>query len=237
MLWFRYLVVLLFISACSGSSESDLTSEEIIKKSVEFHDPYGNWAKLKARFNYNSVRKNGRVFTRKIQVDNENGYLSYEVMTDSISVMKGMIKDSCFYFVDGQYPVPSQLALWAGKFHLTDCERTGEMRNYLLFLSGLPMKLLDEGTEWDEDFEETEFNEEVVYAVQVDYEKDAWTFYFDKQTFALKGYEFTIRESGKNEFVYMDGITEIDSIRLVKKRDWYLAPHNTFLGSEVIELP
>jgi len=113
------------------------------------------------------------------------------------------------------------------------------LRNYYVYLWGLPMKLKDPGTIIHSEVQDTSFLEQPVYGVKVTYEEsvgnDIWYFYFDKKNYALSGYRFYHHEADNDgEYISLQGEVEKDGFRLPQIRKWYTHKEGKYLGADIL---
>jgi len=124
------------------------------------------------------------------------------------------------------------------KYRLT-CERLEWLRNYYVYLWGLPMKLLDAGTVLDPNVLSTTYQDRPVEALRVTYDpevgSDVWYFYLDPETHALAGYRFFHDEAkGDGEYITFDGTIEAGGLRLPQARAWYTNAEDRYLGTDTL---
>jgi hypothetical protein len=124
------------------------------------------------------------------------------------------------------------------KFGL-NCERALMYRNYYTYLYGLPMKLKDPGTIISPKVLEKTINDLSYWVLKVNYKpevgSDTWYFYFDKNSYALKRYQFFHDESKNDgEYIILENELEIAGIRMPKNRSWYYNSDNTYLGKDIL---
>ncbi len=203
-----FVILLLLLASCSGRPGSG----EIIDRSIQFHDPSGNWSEYEVMLELEESRPGGEPRNTKIWIDNSRTFFR---MNRNDSEIHGMESDSCF--------------VEKGE---VDCDRVSTMRNYYTYLWGLPMKLKDPGAEIDPVAEDGVLNGEPVYLVDVTYENDTWTFYFAKDTYELLAYKF-VKKDGSGEYIIPDGVYSAGNIRLPDKRSWY-GLDSTYLGVDRI---
>ena len=208
------LIILLSLFSRIDSIGQDLTANSIVEKSIQYHDPDNKWKTFKNQLFFNSKRPDGRDRNSSVLIDNNRGYFKNVEEGNDM----GVVMDSCFM-------VPKD----------KNCDNVKRMRNYYVYLWGLPMKLKDEGTVIDTKFKEEEFNGIDCYVVRVPYEQDIWFFYFDKSNFAMRGYMFYKDEPAKKgEVIYLDEEVQVGSMRIPKKRKWVTTPDSRYLGTDVL---
>jgi hypothetical protein len=192
------------------------TAKEILDKSIQYHDPNGEWRTLKATFYFTETRPNGpdrkTVFTinnaRNEHTLNRNDEEIYEVSGAQVKVVKGD----------------------------KPAERGQTLRNYYLYLWGLPMKLLDANTPLNNKVGKKSIDGNASYVLTVNYEKEDWTYYFDQKSFQLIAYGFKKKDgSGQEEFVALKDEIKVGNMRLPKARSWYESPANKFLGTDILD--
>jgi len=112
------------------------------------------------------------------------------------------------------------------------------MRDYYVYLWGLPMKLRDPGTQLG-GVKSTTFTDQDAYSLRVTYApevgKDVWYFYFDRETAALVGYRF-YHDEAKNdgEVIVLEGEYEGHGMRLPESRAWTTHQDDRYLGTDTL---
>ena len=152
---------------------------------------------------------------------------------DGNKVTRHIVGDSCTYDINGSTAIS---ASEIDKFKLND-ERSLTLRNYYLYLWGLPMKLLDSGTNIDPVIQTKVFNGQDSKAVRVTYDaavgSDVWYFYFHPVSNQMVGYQFYHDEAQDDgEYITLSGIEEISGLKLPKSRTWYSNSDSTMLGTD-----
>jgi hypothetical protein len=208
------VIAALFFSSCiSDKFSTELTGQELIEKSIAYHDPKGSWQDLKATFILEDslpapISSRSYSFT----LDNSHSIMSYSI--DGIS-----------YIVHHD-----SLQVEIGEISL---ERALRSRNYYTFLWGLPMKLQDPGTTIEPLATMEELNGNEYHVVRVPYEKDIWYFYLEPETYRMAAYKFYQDEpKQKGEIIYLDGIAEFDGMKIPANRSWYRTENPKFLGTD-----
>jgi hypothetical protein len=194
-----------------------MTADEIVMKSIRFHDPNGLWEKFNYQLDLNAEMPDGSIRSSSIEIDNSRGYFRYINQKGNVDV--GIEMDSCFSF--DNKPI--------------NCERTRLIRNYWIYLSGLPMKLLDEGTQLDSVVVEAQFEEYDCFKVKVQYPKDVWYFYIDKNNFELRGKAFYKDEANnRGEKMILTGLVDVDGLKLSESRKWINTHDSVYLATDRI---
>jgi len=211
-------------------------AEELLEKSIQYHDPQGNWPKFNAALNLASERPNGPTRMRYVTINNTNGGFTMQTERDSLKLEQGIANDSCYAKINGE--VASDTAK-IKKYRL-QAKRTRLMRDYFGYLYGLPMKLKDQGTIIEEKVNKVEFQGKEYLSIKVTYDasvgKDTWYFYFDATTYALSGYRFYHKEEENDgEYITLEGLETIQGIKIPKKRTWYYNKDDKLLGADILQ--
>lgn len=210
----KLILLTISFSLCINSFAQRMTAEEILEKSIQYHDPKGEWNNFNHEMTFVSERPNGPDRNSVATIDNSKGYFHLE---ENGSVMS-VTMDEC-----GEIPADKT------------CDNIKRTRNYYVYLWGLPMKLKDKGTALDHKVTEEEFEGSACYVLRVPYANDVWFFYIDKSTYAMRGYMFYKDEPArKGEVIYLEGEERIGSMRIPKKRKWLTTPDSRFLGTDIL---
>ena len=206
---------MLIFSACGGSAtkEMNLTpAEKILDRSIAFHDPDGDWDTWEGRLDIKETRPDGNDIATTVWINNDEGLVRIRRGKQEF----GMKQDSCFVI--------------AGD---ADCERAEFMRNYFLYLWGLPMKLKDPGTALSDRVDTLTWNSRNVLVLHVSYEKEDWSYYFDRNNFALTGYRF-VKRDGTGEWIELYDTGKAGNMILPKERRWFVLLDSTHLGTDIL---
>ena len=209
------------------------TGEELVAASIKFHDPGNNWPKTMAIFNFSDTRpgKDARLAT--LYLNNTTNTLCVMRVQDGAKVTRHTENDVCTYDVDGNFqPSVEEIE----QYRLNE-KRSLMLRNYYLYLWGLPMKLTDPGTRIEAKIYYKEFNGKQAKAARVTYDaevgSDIWYFYFDPETNEMVGYQFFHDEAkGDGEYILLSEIMEVEGMKIPQNRAWYTNPDSTLLGTD-----
>lgn len=232
----RLFISLLFTVFCYNLSLSqDLSAEQLLERSMAFHDPDDNWNKSRFTLVVDMQIPGRPVRSSEIVIDNEKG-------TFDLSVVQG--GNLLQWSVDGldsaemkvNFRAPNQAE--ADSLSLTT-DRARRWRNYYCYLYGLPMKLTDDGTNIEEGVMETTFMGKPVLALKATYDeqvgKDTWYFYFNPDTYAMVGYRFYHDEAQNDgEYIVLEGMSIHNGLRIPKDRSWYTNAENKLLGTDYL---
>ena len=235
MLRFVILCLVLLISPFLVA-QSLMSAEELLDKSIQYHDPNGKWGTQMLPLKLTETRPNGADRNTLIHIDLLNEQFIIEQMRDGHQIIQNVTKGNCSYQLDGRAKISEE----EKKKHRLNCQRSTTIRDYYTYLWGLPMKLKDPGTIISPDVKSTFFQGKSCYAIRIHYSeevgKDIWYFYFDPINYELIGYRF-YHDERKNdgEYITLEGIEKINGLHLPKKRNWYVNKDDQYLGSDILE--
>lgn len=232
-LHFLLMLSLLSMSLLKGQK---MTGLEVLAKSIQYHDPDGNWPKFDGQLHLKQTLATKKTGQNKVTIKNESSYFRQEQQYGQHTIVRIVKNGACSATLDGRTDFSEKEAK---KFGLS-CKNIEAYRNYFFYLYGLPMKLKDEGALLQEEVKEADFQGKTYYALKVTYEpevgKDTWYFYFDKTTFAMEGYRFYRNESKNDgEYVTLTGVVVHQNIKIPKIRKWHYNKDDKFLGMDVLE--
>ena len=211
----KIIVITLLGILFSGTSQTQPIAELILEKTINYHDPAREWGKFNNRLFLSTEIENKEVKTT-VEIDNSRGF--FKSLEPDKQTEVGIEMDSCFVIQGAM-----------------DCDKIKRTRNYYLYLWGLPMKLMDAGTELDTRVKEEEFSGFSCYVLKVSYQKDVWYFFIDKTTYALRGYSFYFDEpTKKGEVIYLEDEMIISKMKIPKIRKWYKTDDGKYLGTDVL---
>ncbi|HEV8079142.1 MAG TPA: DUF6503 family protein [Chitinophagaceae bacterium] len=226
-------IILIFsIVILSSFKLNDNAGKNLLKKVIAYHDPKGNWAKLKAKFYLSNTSRDGKENNFELELDNKTGYFCHISHKDGKEIVKGFSNGKEFFLVDNKKDFTED----DKKKYKLNNESVKGIRNFYGYLYGLPMKLKDAGVNVDETVNTEEVDGKTYPTIRVSYDpavgKDNWFFYCDPQTSALKAYRFNHGKPESGEYILLDQEININGIRLPKIRKWYLNKDNKYLGTD-----
>ncbi len=133
------LISCLFIISCSNSKKDG--GQQLLQRSIAYHDPQHNWAKLKTHLYLSSADTAGKENFFELEIDNAIDYFCHITNKDGKQIVKGLSKGKAFFLVDGKKEFSDEERK---KYRLTE-EGAKGTRNFYGYLYGLPMKLSDTG--------------------------------------------------------------------------------------------
>lgn len=228
------LAIVLFMVSV-GYSQDSHNASEVLQKAIKFHDPDNKWSYFDTSFKVVMETPNAPKRTSTITADFVNQQFVLAVEQDGNTYTYNMSKGDCSITLNGN---PEFTEADAKKFRLS-CDRGKTMKDYYTYLYGLPMKLKDPGTLLDQKVESREFKGKEYLVLKVRYDEnvgsDTWYFYFDPKTYAMEVYQFYHDESKNDgEYILLDGLEDINGIKMPKTRAWYMNKDNKYLGTDIL---
>ena len=209
-------------------------AEDLIARSIAYHDPHGMWDTGKIRLRIMESRPGGVTRAAEVGMTPGRGTVRVSRETGGNEVTFTVAGEEILVrAVDGD----EQLDEAALTGHGLDAERVLWLRNFYLFVWGLPMKLRDPGTIVDPGTAPDSFDGQEALKVRVTYDPevggDTWYFYFHPDTARLIGYRFYHDESANDgEYIHLEGEIESGGLRLPAKRRWFFHSNDDFLGED-----
>jgi len=216
------------------SFSQTLSGDQLLEKSIQFHDPNGNWSTFKGAFLV--TMKTPKSSPRKsfIEIDLPQEHFLVKAIKDGVITQYTVDKGICRIAVNGN-TTPSEALL---KKHKLSCERANLYKNYYTYLYGLPMKLKDEGTIIHQKTTIKTLKGKEYLVLKVSYTKevgnDTWYFYFDPKTYAMEAYQFFKEQKERGEYILLTGLETIHDIKMPKERAWYFNKDDGYLGTDVL---
>ncbi len=211
-------------------------AEALIERSIAHHDPEGVWGSAEITLRLEESRPGGtdRVTTLRFgrggrtmeaSRETENGTVRIEVEGEQVVARS----------VDGNADLTEEAFAEAG----IDEATVMRLRNYYLYLYGLPMKLRDPGAIIADAPVAEAYDGQDAQKVRVHYEGgDIWYFYFHPETARMIGYRFYHDEAANDgEYIHLSEEAEDGGLRLPANRRWYFHNDDSFLGEDrIVEL-
>lgn len=230
----QIILLFLFISPISFSQE--ITGEQLLEKSIQFHDPNNNWSTFSGTFFVTMETPNKSDRESKITINLPKQYFSVTAKRDTIVTSHTVNKKNCSFVLNGDENPSEELK----KQHSLTCERANLFKNYYSYLYGLPMKLKDEGTIIHQKVEKRSFKGKEYLVLKVNYPaaigKDTWYFYFNPKTYAMEVYQFFKDTKDSGEYILLSDIETVNGIKMPKIRAWYYNTDNGYLGTDILSI-
>jgi len=227
------LTISLFFFQLSGQT---ITPEQLVDRTIAFHDPDGWWGKVKMDLVIEMEVPERAPRISNVVIDNIKGTFQLSILSQG-KLLEWMVDGQgvCDFKVD--FARPSSEAQ-ADSLNLTE-DRAKFWRDYYTFLYGLPMKLKDKGTVIGNEVIETTFMDKEVLSLKITYDKaigeDVWYFYFNPNTYAMVGYRF-YHDEAKNdgEYIVLEDMIIEQGLRIPKNRSWYTNAEDELLGKDLL---
>lgn len=232
---FLKLSLVIFLSTSHMALGQDISAEELLKKSIAYHDPSGHWSSFEGRLIVEMETPSHPIRRTELDISIPEDYFKYSVNLDGVTTTAEFDKGRCQHWYEDKSDFSEAIA----KKYQLNCERTTMMRNYYIYLYGLPMKLRDPGTRLHPLVEKIDFQGGTFYRLRVDYDEevgtDRWYFYFDTTTFQLRHYQFYHDESQNDgEYILLQDALEVSGMKLPKIRSWFTNADHKYLGTDTL---
>lgn len=203
-----------------GCSSEPKSAKEIIDKSIAFHDQHHQWKDLNAEFKFDSrfTIATFPIETLEISINIPTNEFQYVNSKRNINVKYS--NDTCFSpSCDGT------------------CKAYSWTKGFYPYIWGLPMKLTDPGYSPEKEWQESNFNNSKCYAVDMHYENENFTFYFDQVSYQLKGFKFIKNEdSSHGEIVKLNNLYTFEGIQFPAHRTWLKLDSSLIGTNEVLNI-
>lgn len=231
----RYFFVLVFFMGFSSLKAQEISASELLDKTIAYHDPNDLWGIFQGKLFITMTYPDGRERLSEIEIDLPQEYFRVTSTSEDIVIEQTIDKEDCTLKLNGSTSISDE----DKETHRLSCERTQFMKNYYLYLYGLPMKLKDEGTHLDPVVQTKSFKGKEYLVLKVTYDesvgKDVWYFYFDPDNYAMEVYQFFHDESKNDgEYILLSEIENVARIKMPKIRAWYYNSDDKLLGTDVL---
>ena len=213
----------------------EITGKELLEKTIQFHDPNGNWETFKGTFlvTMKSPKRANRESV--ISIDLPNQFFSVKATSGNNTSKYIVNKDSVEIVFNEDKNLSKEVLI---KNKLSEA-RAKMYQNYYTYLYGLPMKLKDPGAIIHDEVMLDKFKGDNYYVLKVTYDKkvgkDTWYFYFETETYQMRYYQFYHDESKEDgEYIFLDGLETINGVKMPKKRAWYMNKDDKYLGTDIL---
>lgn len=221
------LLVALILASSPGGLPS---AEELVTRSVAYHDPEGLWesrgleitaeVRLAERL---AAERGYATRTDRIRIHEASGSFEYR-SEKSGDVIEVFLDHGKF---EARLNGSTEISETDRETHGLGQDRLPRWRDYFAYMFGMPMKLRDPGTRLDPRVRSEEFAGREVLALRVSYAPevggDVWRFYFDPTSYALVGCRFYHDEAANDgEQIVFEGEVSDGPLRLPRTRTWYM---------------
>lgn len=236
----RFISLLMILVAATFSCESSLTPDQLLDKSIQYHDPDDEWVSFKGNLNITMTTPDRSDRNTEILIDLPAEHFYSKAVRDSLITEYDVLKNDCSIRFNGR----SEFTDKEISDHGLTCDRAKMYKNYYTYLYGLPMKLKDPGTHLSDSVEQEMFQGKDYLVIKVTYDehvgRDIWFFYFDPETYAMEIYQFFRKDdSGKlnresGEYILLTEEVLVNNIRMPKVRAWYYNKDDEYLGTDTL---
>jgi Family of unknown function (DUF6503) len=235
---FISIFALLSALALSGGFNSvaqSLTGTELLDRAINYHDPKGQWQQFSGVLEITLTRPKKPSRRSEVTIDLPREYYRMSTTSEKSETIFELKRDKCSITWNGK----TEFSQEETEKNRLSCERAVFMRNYYIYLYGLPMKLKDPGTNVHDEVQVKSFKGKQYNVLKVTYDKsvgkDIWYFYFDQNTNAMEVYQFFYDESKNDgEYILLDGTVEYGRIKIPKNRTWYTNQDEKLLGTDML---
>lgn len=211
-------------------------AEDWLERSIQYHDPDGVWGTRTLYLDLTETRPDGPDRKTYLFIGPGGDDFSWRSERDQHRFEGELTTADCSLRMDGS----KHISAADRETYRLDCERLRWLRNYYVYLWGLPMKLRDPGTRLDPEAELIDLDGRSVISLRVTYDAevggDIWYFYLDPETAALVAYRFYHDEAkGDGELIELEGEVESLGMRIPKARTWTTNAEGRLLGTDILE--
>lgn len=219
----------LCIAFSNTVSAQELTGNQLLEQAIKFHDPSNQWPTFNGTFQVIMNTPEGSPRVSDITINFSQDYFSVTAKKDKVITAYTIDKGICTTSIKEE----------AAEGKRMPCETAQRYKDYYTYLYGLPMKLMDNGTNLAEVIERKTFKGKEYLVLKASYDKtvgsDIWYFYFDPKTYAMEIYQFYHDETKNDgEYIILSETAIIGGIKMPKKRAWFTNEENRLLGTDII---
>ena len=209
---------------------------DYLEKSIEFHDPNGNWADANLKLIFTEIDATRSDLIRTVSISYPSQYFQYYQKDEEKEVSYTVQGDSCEVLLNGSAVFSQD----EEKDFKLNCERADLWKKYYTFLYGLPMNLKDDGVVVHPEVVTEEFNGEEYYSITVTFDEnvgsDIYYIYFDKSDYSMQGYRFQHDlNNHAGEYITLHGLIEHNEMKIPKTRSWYRNLSDEYLATDELE--
>jgi hypothetical protein len=133
---------LVLVSWGAAPASETPTGPEVLSRTLAYHDPDGDWMAQRVTLRIETGYADGKTRIRLATVDYATADYHDRVERDGHVLEQKIRGNDCELLVDGSTEVDDVTLAGLG----LSCERARQLRDYVSYLWGLPMKLRDPGT-------------------------------------------------------------------------------------------
>ena len=236
----KYFLLYACFTVILLSCKQPLTSEQLLDKTIAYHDPNSNWDTFNGTFSVRMETPSKPNRDSKVTINLPDDGFNLVATRDSVTTRYFINKGKCVISATDSLRIANQTK----KPRRSHCEMTEFYKNYYTYLYGLPMKLKDPGTHISDTIEHKTFKGKHYLVLKASYDKgvgsDIWYFYFDPKTYAMEIYQFfrTDENGGQKadtgEYILLSDEVVINDIKMPKNRAWYTNKEDKLLGTDIL---
>lgn len=236
MKYFSVILAVLCATACSIPEKKETSGKTIIEKSINKHDPSGNWESVHLRIHIQEPRVSNPHRYSVLKLNNNNG--AFELVRNRDEHIVQYITDpkgSSKVLLDGDEEIDSSLV----KKYGLDPTVNMRYKSFYHFMYGIPMTLNDKTVKSFGSATTAFFNNQESYKVEVELSETLisanWNLYISSKDYRLLGVEMVFPEdSTKGERIYFEHDFEYDDLIIPRVRHWHNYHDNQYMGSDII---
>jgi hypothetical protein len=230
------IIIIFCTSLITTAQNKSLTAKEIVANSINYHDPEGKLLKKEVTLHLTETRPNGSDRKSQIKFHLKKEKFQLIQVKNNHTITSTYKCGNVSFLLDGKKEISAEDK---EKYRL-DEKRLEMLKNYYQYLWLMPLKLNDEGSNFNPLVKRIEFFGKESLEIQVTYDQsvgtDVWYFYFNPETFALQGYRFYHNEEKNDgEYIILDDEVLFEGVRLPKSRKWFTHKEDKFLGTDILD--
>jgi hypothetical protein len=231
----RVIAVLcsLFLLSCAPKKEP-LSAEEIIEKSIQFHDANKQWNSAKLSVHMQEPRVGNPKRFSVVNLNNQENSFQLQRNRDT-HVSKHIVDKNgqATTLLDNAIVTDSILI----KKYRLEPKRNANYHRFYKVMLGLPMSL-PENIQEIKEISEVDFNNHKSYKVEIVLKEPLfsknWYVFFSQKDFKVLGVEmFFPNDPNKGERLVFEGEFESNGIKIPRMKHWYEL-NNEYSGSDII---
>ena len=231
------LLFCFLILSCSDKDKEVMpTSDVILKKSIQMHDPNNEWSKMVLDIHVQEPRVGNPTRFSQVKLNNQTGEFELIRNRDKhFSTHQINANGIATTLLDGTVVKDSALI----KKYRLDPNRNKSYRSYYQNLYGLPMALSNMVEATTVPVEKVSFNAQTCYKLTYQLKEklfsNHWNVYFAKNDFKVIGIEiFFPEDETKGERIFFDGEITFGKVSIPRHRHWHEFNGSAYSGSDII---
>ena len=236
-----YILTFLTFATCIKSNCQTLSAQELLEKTIAYHDPNNVWTTFNGTLNITMETPDKVNRDSDIQIHIPKEFFNLITSRDSTTITYTLDKGACIISKNDSIRIAKQTE----EPKRSHCEMTELFKNYYTYLYGLPMKLKDPGNIVSDNVEHKTFKGKAYWVLKVTYDEDVgsdvWYFYFNPTTYAMEVYQFFktdnngIEKPDSGEYIMLSEEAIINTIKMPKIRAWYYNKDDKYLGTDILK--